>query len=157
MELSGDKILPVNRELVWKHLTDPEILLECIPGCSELTGTLEEGFEAVVTQKIGPVKATFKGMVKFEDIVVRQSYTMVGEGKGGAAGIASGLARVSFADSEEGTLLIYEVEAAMKGKIAQLGSRLVSGVAKKLADKFFTNFQEKVAELNPDNTIPDSS
>ena len=147
MELSGDRLLPISRETVWNHMTDPQILMECIPGCSELTGTFEEGFEAVVTQKIGPVKATFKGIVRFEDIEIGTGYTMVGEGKGGTAGMASGVARVSFQNDDEGTLLIYEVEAAMKGKIAQLGSRIVGGVAKKLADKFFTNFQEKIEEI----------
>ena len=146
MELKGERYITVSRELVWNNLVDPEILRESIPGCSELTGSIDEGFEAKVTQKIGPVKATFKGHVRFEDLVPGESYTLIGEGKGGPAGMASGLARIALSETGDGTLLSYDVEAAVKGKIAQLGSRLINGVAKKLADQFFTRFQERVEE-----------
>lgn len=145
MELKGSRIIAADRATVWAHLNSAETLKACIPGCSELTGSPEEGFEAVVTQKVGPVKATFKGKVALSDINVNESYRIDGEGTGGVAGFAKGGAFVSLADAEDGgTELTYDVEAKVGGKIAQLGSRLINGFAKKMADKFFENFQTTV-------------
>ena len=141
MELTGSRIIKASRETVWEALNDPEVLKACIPGCTELIRDENGDFTAVATQKVGPVKATFKGAVTLTDIVTLESYTITGEGKGGAAGFAKGGARVKLADVEEGTELSYEVEARVGGKLAQIGSRLVDGFAKKMADKFFTNFQ----------------
>jgi len=141
MELIGSRTIKASRETVWEALNDPEVLKACIPGCSEMIRDEEGGFTAVVTQKVGPVKATFKGAVTLTEIVPQVSYTITGEGKGGAAGFAKGGARVKLADVEDGTELSYEVEARVGGKLAQIGSRLVDGFAKKMADKFFTNFQ----------------
>ena len=141
MELTGSRIISADRAEVWEALNDPEVLKACIPGCSEMIRDEDGGFTAVVTQKVGPVKATFKGAVTLSDIVVQESYTISGEGKGGAAGFAKGGAKVKLADVEGGTELSYEVEARVGGKLAQIGSRLVDGFAKKMADKFFTNFQ----------------
>ena len=118
-----------------------------IPGCTDLTGTVEDGFEVVVTQKVGPVKATFKGTITLTDIVVGESYRLSGAGKGGAAGFAKGGAMVRLADFEGGTNLMYEVDARVGGKLAQLGSRVVHGVAVNLADQFFENFDKNVAPL----------
>ena len=148
MELKGEREIAVPRTQVWEGLNDPEVLLESIPGCQEFTGSIEEGYAIKVTQKIGPVKATFKGRVDLEDINPENSYTLKGEAKAGAAGMGSGLARVRLTDTDSGTLLEYDVDAKVGGKIAQLGSRLIGGVAKKLADKFFTKFQEVVEEKN---------
>lgn len=148
MELTGSRIINANRETVWAALNDPEVLKACIPGCSEMIRDEDGGFTAVVTQKVGPVKATFKGAVTLSDIVPLESYTISGEGKGGAAGFAKGGAKVRLADMENGTELSYEVEARVGGKLAQIGSRLVDGFAKKMADKFFTNF--KTALEGPD-------
>lgn len=143
MELLGERTIAASRAEVWAALNDPEILQAAIPGCSDMTGNATDGYEAVVTQKIGPVKATFKGAVTLSDIVEATSYRIAGEGKGGAAGFASGAADVVLEDTAEGeTLLRYTVEAKVGGKLARLGARLVDGVAKKLADKFFTNFEE---------------
>ena len=141
MELIGSRIISANRATVWEGLNDPEVLKLCIPGCSEMHRDEDGGFTAVVTQKVGPVKATFKGAVTLTEIVPQVSYTITGEGKGGAAGFAKGGARVSLADVEGGTELSYGVEARVGGKLAQIGSRLVDGFAKKMADKFFTNLQ----------------
>ncbi len=145
MELEGSRIIAADRQTVWEALNTVEVLQASIPGCKEMTGNAADGFEAVVTQKIGPVKATFKGAVTLTDIVEAESYRIVGEGKGGAAGFAKGGALVRLADAEGGTELIYTVEAKVGGKLAQLGSRVVSGVAKKLADQFFENFEMAVA------------
>ncbi|QDL91920.1 carbon monoxide dehydrogenase subunit G [Paroceanicella profunda] len=144
MELNGSRTIAADRATVWAALNDPDVLRACIPGCSELTGSPDEGFEATVTQKVGPVKATFKGAVTLSDIVEGESYTISGEGKGGAAGFAKGGARVSLADVEGGTELSYVVDAKVGGKLAQLGSRLIDGFAKKMADQFFERFQTAV-------------
>ncbi len=141
MELIGSRIINAPRAEVWAALNDPEVLKACIPGCSEMIRDEDGGFTAVVTQKVGPVKATFKGAVTLSDIVEAESYTISGEGKGGAAGFAKGGAKVKLVDVEDGTELSYEVEARVGGKLAQIGSRLVDGFAKKMADRFFANFQ----------------
>lgn len=144
MELTGARTIAAPRETVWAALNDPEVLKACIPGCTDLTGSAEDGFEAVVTQKVGPVKATFKGAVKLSNVNAPESYTITGEGKGGAAGFAKGGADVKLTEVDEGTELAYEVKASVGGKLAQLGSRLIDGFAKNMADKFFTNFKDAV-------------
>jgi len=149
MELTGSRVIAADRETVWAHLNSAETLKACIPGCEDLNGSPYEGFEAVVKQKVGPVKATFKGKVTLSDIVVNESYTISGEGTGGVAGFAKGGANVNLADAEGGTELSYAVEAKVGGKIAQLGSRLIDGFARKMADQFFEKFQSVVE--NTDN------
>ena len=144
MELKGSRTIAADRALVWAALNDADVLKAAIPGCTELTGDPDSGFEAKVTQKVGPVKANFVGAVTLSDIVEGESYTISGEGKGGAAGFAKGGARVALADVEGGTELTYEVDAKVGGKLAQLGSRLIDGFAKKMADQFFERFQAEV-------------
>jgi uncharacterized protein len=146
MTMTGEVTLPAERPKVWALLNDPEVLKSAIPGCQSLEKTGENGFAAVVKTKIGPVSATFKGKVELSDIVPLVGYTIKGEGEGGIAGFAKGGAKVSLVDAPEGTLLRYDVEAMVGGKIAQLGSRLIDGVAKNLADKFFTNFVALAAD-----------
>ncbi len=146
MELEGSRSIAADCATVWKHLNDPETLKACIPGCQELTGNPQDGFEAVVKQRIGPVKATFKGRVELSDIVEGESYRISGEGKGGIAGFAKGGASVRLTPTDEGCTLTYDVEAKVGGKLAQLGNRLVHGFAKKMADQFFTRFQDVVEE-----------
>jgi len=142
MEMHASRVIAAPRAEVWAALNDAETLKACIPGCEELTGSPAEGFQAVVKQKVGPVKATFKGEVTLSDIVDGESYTISGEGKGGVAGFAKGGAQVRLADHPEGgTELSYDVEAKVGGKIAQLGSRLVDSFASKMADQFFERFQ----------------
>jgi len=140
MTMTGEVTLPAERSKVWTLLNDPEVLKSAIPGCQSLERAGENGFSAVVKTKIGPVSATFKGKVELSDIVPLEGYTIKGEGEGGIAGFAKGGAKVHLSDAPGGTLLLYDVEATVGGKIAQLGSRLVDGVAKNMADKFFANF-----------------
>ncbi|HLS58904.1 MAG TPA: carbon monoxide dehydrogenase subunit G [Paracoccaceae bacterium] len=158
MELTGSRRIAADRQEVWEALNDPEVLKASVPGCQELTGSAEEGFEAVVKQKVGPVSATFRGSVQLTNIVAGESYTISGEGKGGAAGFARGGADVRLEDAEEGgTLLTYDVNAVVGGKLAQLGSRIIDGFAKKMADQFFENFQaavEGTAVQEPDADVP---
>jgi len=149
MELNGSRIISADRAIVWTHLNSAETLKACIPGCEELTGNPVDGFEAVVKQKVGPVKATFKGKVTLTDVVEGSSYQITGEGSGGVAGFAKGGAQVSLNDVDGGTELAYVVDARVGGKIAQLGSRLIDGFARKMADQFFEKFQAEV-EGTPD-------
>lgn len=144
MEMSGSSRLKADRETVWAALNNPEVLKACIPGCESFETTADNAFAAEVAAKIGPVKARFKGNVELVDIVPSQSYRLVGEGTGGAAGFAKGGAKVSLSDIEGGTELTYEVSANMGGKIAQLGARLMTSTAKKYADRFFAAFAEQV-------------
>ena len=144
MEMHGTRIIAADRETVWARLNDAETLKACIPGCEELTGSPEDGFEAVVKQKVGPVKATFKGAVQLENVNAPESYTISGEGKGGVAGFAKGGADVALTEVEEGTELRYDVKANVGGKLAQLGSRIIDGFARKMADQFFERFQNTV-------------
>lgn len=129
---------------VWAAILNPEVLKECIPGCTEVTGNRDDGFEATVTQKVGPVKATFRGAVTLSDITEGERVTISGEGKGGPAGFAKGGAVVRLEPIPQGTRLSYDVEANVGGKLAQLGSRIIDGFAKKMADDFFNRFQQAV-------------
>ena len=140
MTMTGDVTLPADRPKVWALLNDPEVLKACIPGCESLEKTGDNGFAAVVKTKIGPVSTTFRGKVELSDLTPLVGYTIKGEGEGGVAGFAKGGAKVSLADAPVGTVLHYDVEANVGGKIAQLGARLIDGVAKNMADKFFANF-----------------
>ncbi len=144
MQMSDTREIKASPSDVWAAILNPEVLKACIPGCTDITGSPEAGFEATVTQKVGPVKATFKGVVTLSDMVVNQGLKISGEGKGGPAGFAKGGAIVGLAAIEGGTRLTYEVDAQVGGKIAQLGSRIIDGFAKKMADEFFNRFQEAV-------------
>ncbi|GAB4576652.1 MAG: hypothetical protein Tsb0019_01180 [Roseibium sp.] len=144
MDMSGSHRIPAAREKVWAALNDPDILKACIPGCESLEKTSDTEMTAAVTSKIGPVKAKFKGAVTLENINAPESYTIVGEGKGGVAGFAKGSADVSLAEEGDETVLTYEAKAQVGGKLAQLGSRLIDSTAKKMAEDFFTKFTELV-------------
>lgn len=146
LEMSGEYDLPQKREIVWRALNDPAMLEKCIPGCETLDKLSDTEFQATVKLSIGPVSARFKGKVKLEDIDAPNGYKIVGEGEGGVAGFAKGQASVALADEGEGCKLTYKAEAATGGKIAQLGQRLISGSAKKTADRFFENFVEALKE-----------
>ncbi|NSX56235.1 CoxG family protein [Parasulfitobacter algicola] len=149
MNLSGFRDIGLGRDAVWSGLLDGDVLQRSVPGCTELTGSATDGFEAVVVQKVGPVKATFRGAVVLEEMVAPESLVLRGEGKGGAAGFAKGGAHVRLEETTDGTRLHYEVEAKVGGKLAQLGSRIIDGFAKKMADQFFENFQS-VLEGSPE-------
>jgi carbon monoxide dehydrogenase subunit G len=160
MQMSDSREIKASPEVVWAALLNPEVLKECIPGCTEVTGSPEEGFEASVTQKVGPVKATFKGAVSLSDITEGRKVTISGEGKGGPAGFAKGGATVTLEPIPEGTRLSYDVEANVGGKLAQLGSRIIDGFAKKMADEFFSRFQQTVegpAEGEDDESVAETA
>ena len=146
MKLTDTREIKADPKVVWDAILNPDVLKECIPGCESLTGSVADGYEAVVKQKVGPVSATFTGLVQLSDIIEGTSLKISGEGKGGVAGFAKGGATVSFEPMEGGTRLTYEAEANVGGKIAQLGSRIIDSFAKKLADEFFTRFQSAVED-----------
>lgn len=146
MDLTGEQLIPVSREQVWQALNDIEVLKACIPGCETIEWSGENQLEAVVTAKIGPVKARFRGLVSLTNIDPPNSYTISGEGKGGAAGFAKGGADVKLTDAEGGTLLIYVVKAQVGGKLAQVGARLINAAAKKMAGDFFKAFNNEVVQ-----------
>jgi len=144
MKLNDSREIRAEPAIVWQAILDPDVLKACIPGCQSMVGSVADGYEAVVKQKVGPVSATFTGLVQLSDIIEGRQVRISGEGKGGVAGFAKGGANVSFEPTAEGTRLTYDVEASVGGKIAQLGSRIIDGFAKKMADEFFTRFQEAV-------------
>lgn len=147
MTMNGEVTLPASLDAVWAALNDPEVLKACIPGCEQLNKDDETHFSAVVKVKLGPVKASFKGKVELVDLDPPNGYRIQGEGEGGIAGFAKGGAKVALSDAGEGqTLLRYDVEAQVGGKLMQLGSRLIDSVSKKLADEFFANFAKAVSE-----------
>ena len=144
MTMNGEVHLPASREVVWEKLNDPAVLRKCIPGCEELARSAENQFQAVAKMKVGPVSARFGGRVTLSDVDPPNGYRISGEGEGGVAGFAKGGATVALAEKDGGTLLTYTVEAQIGGKLAQLGQRLISGSAKKLADQFFVSFANEV-------------
>lgn len=144
MQMTDTRDIKAAPDDVWAAILNPEVLRACIPGCTEVTGNRTDGYEATVTQKVGPVKATFKGAVTLSDITEGRQLTLTGEGKGGPAGFAKGGAVVRLEPIETGTRLSYDVEANVGGKLAQLGSRIIDGFAKKMADDFFSRFQVAV-------------
>eukprot|EP00752_Nemacystus_decipiens_P000827 g827.t1 len=147
MDMKGEHRIPAPRETVWEALNDPDVLKASIPGCETLErNEAGDGFDAKVKAKVGPVKATFSGSVSLENVNAPESYTIVGEGKGGAAGFAKGSADVHLAEDGGETVLSYEVKAHVGGKLAQLGARLIDSTAKKYANDFFGRFAEIVSE-----------
>lgn len=144
MKLAEERHIAADPATVWAAVLNAEVLKQCVPGCESLTGNPTDGFEAVVVQKVGPVKARFTGVVTLSDIVEGQSLRITGAGKGGVAGFAKGGAYVTMAAEGDGTRLTYDVDASVGGKIAQLGSRIIDGFAKNLAEEFFNRFQNAV-------------
>jgi len=157
MDMNGSHRIPAKREIVWEALNDPDILKDCIPGCESLEKTSDNEMTAAVTTKIGPVKAKFKGTVTFENVNPPESYTIVGEGKGGVAGFAKGGADVKLTEEGDETVLTYEAKAQVGGKLAQLGSRLIDSTAKKMAEDFFSKFCEKVGGAGPDQAVSEET
>ena len=145
MTMTGEVQLAASREVVWAKLNNPEVLKACIPGCEELVKLSDTEMTAVATTKIGPVKARFKGKVHLTDLNPPNGYKISGEGDGGVAGFAKGGATVALSEKDGGTLLTYNVEAQIGGKLAQLGGRLIDSTAKKLASEFFASFGDIVA------------
>ena len=156
MKLSGSYQINLSKEKVWEALNDPEILKQAIPGCEEFIKNSETEFTATATNKIGPFNASFTGDIELKDLNPPNSYKISGSGNS-PVGFASGEAEVKLEDHENGTNLIYEVEANVGGKIAQVGSRLIDMTAKKMADIFFGKFSKLIStEKNSDNKERDS-
>ncbi len=149
MQMTGQYRIEAPREAVWEALNDVEVLRACIPGVEEIEKTSDTSFTAKVKAKVGPVSARFAGAVTLSDLDPPKGYTISGEGKGGAAGFAKGGAKVSLDEDGNATLLNYDVDAQVGGKLAQIGSRLINGTAKKMADDFFARFAETVGGPAP--------
>ncbi|WP_142846748.1 carbon monoxide dehydrogenase subunit G [Telmatospirillum sp. J64-1] len=156
MDMAGEQFIPASPSAVWEALNDPDILRRCIPGCESVERLSEMEFTAKVTAKVGPVRARFSGRVQMEDVVPGVSCRLVGEGMGGAAGFAKGGAAVTLAEQQGGTLLRYEAQGAVGGKLAQVGARLVDTAAKKMANDFFTAFR-MVFEEEKEQAAPSES
>ena len=149
MEIKGEYRIAAPREKVFAALNDQAVLQACIPGCESLEKLSDTEMTAKVRLRIGPVSATFNGKVTLSDIDPPNGYKITGEGQGGVAGFAKGGAVVKLADDSGVTVLTYDVDAQVGGKIAQVGARLISGTAKKLADQFFGKFAESVGAPAP--------
>jgi len=145
MEMTGEQLIPVPQAEVWRGLNDPEVLKACIAGCETIEKVSDNEYRVVMVASVGPVKAKFNGKLTLADLNPPNSYSLSFEGSGGAAGFGKGGAQVSLKPEGAGTRLTYTAKASVGGKLAQVGSRLIDGVARKMADDFFTAFNEKLA------------
>ncbi|MBK5102827.1 MAG: carbon monoxide dehydrogenase subunit G [Burkholderiales bacterium] len=149
MEMTGEQVIPAAQAEVWRALNDPEVLKSCITGCESIERLSDTEYTVVTLAAIGPVKARFRGKLLLADLDPPNSYSLSFDGQGGAAGFGKGTARVSLAADTAGTRLSYAVKAQVGGKLAQIGSRLIDGVAKKMADDFFAAFKHKIGAAAP--------
>jgi len=155
MQMTGEQRIAAPRPKVWEALNDPAVLAQCIPGCQSLEREGDDGFLAVAEVKIGPIGARFKGNVRLSDLDAPNGYTITGSGNGGIAGSAKGGAKVRLSDVEGGgTLVAYEVDAEVGGRMAQLGGPIIDATAKNLAGKFFGRFGEVVGGIASPSTVP---
>ncbi len=154
MEIKGGYKIAAPRQAVWEALNDPAVLKKCLPGCEKINKVSDTAFTASIKAKIGPVSAKFEGAVTLEDLDPPNGYRIVGEGKGGVAGFAKGGAKVSLSDDGGATVLMYDADAKVGGKLAQIGSRLVAGSVRKMADDFFRKFAETVAPGSAAEKLP---
>ena len=152
MEMQGSRHLAVSRQQAWEALNDPQVLKTCIPGCDRVEATGENQYAIGMAVKVGPVAARFNGKIQLLDVMPPSSYTLSFEGQGGAAGFGKGTARVNLAPPAEGSgcELNYAANAQVGGKIAQVGQRLVDGVAKSMAEDFFRRFDEEMQRRHPE-------
>jgi len=148
MEMTGEQLIPASQQETWDALNDPQVLKQCVPGCEAIDPAGENQYQVLMVARVGPVSAKFKGKLTLSDIKAPDSYAIAFEGQGGAAGFAKGAAKVRLSAEGNNTKLSYEVKASVGGKLAQIGSRLVDAAAKKVADDFFRNFNEKAGALH---------
>jgi hypothetical protein len=149
MDMTGERRIPAPRSIVWQALNDTEVLKASIPGCESLERLEGDQMKATAAIKVGPISAKFSGKVQLTDIDPPNGYRISGEGQGGVAGFAKGGANVALADDGDGTLLTYQVNAQVGGKLAQLGGRLIDATAKQMADAFFDRFGKQVEAMAP--------
>ena len=145
MEMTGEQLVPVSQDKVWRGLNDPEVLKACITGCESIEKVSDNEYKVTIVAAVGPVKAKFAGKLVLSDLNPPNSYSLSFEGSGGAAGFGKGGAQVSLKSEGVATRLSYSAKASVGGKLAQVGSRLIDGVARKMADDFFAAFNEKLA------------
>lgn len=150
MEMTGEQQIPVPQQTVWQALNDLAVLKACIPGCESIVATGDNQFDVALTAKVGPVSAKFKGKLTLSNLDPPNGYSLTFEGQGGVAGFAKGGAQVTLVPDGSATRLGYSVKANVGGKLAQIGSRLIDGAARKLADQFFTAFNKHVAGAEAD-------
>jgi carbon monoxide dehydrogenase subunit G len=149
MEMNGEQRIPLSQQRVWEALNDPAILKACIPGCESIERVADNQYKVAMTAAVGPVKAKFTGKLMLADLDPPHAYSLAFEGSGGAAGFGKGSAQVRLAPDASGTLLTYKATASVGGKLAQIGSRLIDGVARKMADDFFERFNKAVTSAEP--------
>ncbi|HEX7323901.1 MAG TPA: carbon monoxide dehydrogenase subunit G [Rhodanobacteraceae bacterium] len=152
--MQGTRQLSVSQQQAWDALNDPEVLQACIPGCESIAATAPNAYALVNAFKIGPVAAKFKGTIKLTDIEAPSRYTLNFDGNGGAAGFGKGSAKVTLTPGAGGCELAYTAKATVGGKIAQVGQRLVDGVAKSMAERFFQRFGEEMQKRYPSPAAP---
>ena len=145
MEMTGEQLIPLPQEATWAALNDPVVLKDCIPGCESLIRTSDHEYDVLMTAKVGPVSAKFKGKMTVANSDPPRAYTLMFEGQGGVAGFARGEASISLSPEGPATRLAYTAKATIGGKLAQVGARLIDGVAKQLAGKFFESFNKRVS------------
>ena len=156
MEMSGVQLVPAPQRVVWDALNDPAMLKASVPGCESIERIADNEYQVQMVARVGPVSAKFKGKLTLSDVKPPDSYSIAFEGQGGAAGFAKGGAHVRLSPEADKTKLSYDVKASVGGKLAQIGSRLVDAAAKKVADDFFRNFNQKVGAAqggDPDTTV----
>ena len=145
MEMTGEQVVPLSQQATWNALNDAAVLKDCIPGCESIEQVGPEEYQLVMTAKVGPVSARFKGKMTLEDVSPPAGYTIKFEGQGGVAGFAKGEARVELTPADGNTQLRYAAKAMIGGKLAQVGARLIDGVAKKMAEQFFAAFNRRAS------------
>ncbi len=149
MDIIGQQVIPAARDAVWKALNDPLVLKACLPGCESVEQTSPEEFRVAIKAVIGPLRARFQGVLKIAEAQPPESCVMHFEGQGGAVGFGKGSAQVTLRETPDGTELSYEAKAQVGGKLAQVGSRLIDSVVKKMADDFFKAFRLQLAPPAP--------
>jgi uncharacterized protein len=157
MELQGEQFIAQVQDKVWQALNDPEILKACINGCESIELVADDEYKVVVAASVGPVKARFNGKLVLRDVVPPDSYALTFQGNGGAAGFGKGDASVKLATEPGGTRMSYAVKVQVGGKLAQIGSRLIDGVGRKIAEDFFTAFNERVGAPSTADTLNEAS
>jgi len=146
MEMTGEQLVLLPQAATWEALHDPAVLKDCVPGCELITKTSDTEYDVLMVAKVGPVSAKFKGKMTVSDADPPRAYTLKFEGQGGVAGFARGEAVISLAPEGASTRLSYTAKATVGGKLAQVGARLIDGVAKQLAGKFFDSFNKRASQ-----------